>query len=444
MFSKLRMFGVRPALTLGLVVAAMGVPSPPASAADGAYYVFRTRDTTQPPTAEQTKACNAYFGLRAPTVITRLNAALYAFRADAPTGRIVDQTAAPLGPGFICGAPAAPSGLEAYAYTALPTTGRVEARGPCGLQPGLAQLGALIVNCHIQPTPGQPGIDGGLITSNSVVNQVEVTEGAPTGSVWTAYVVGQPPRPAQSSPVPGAPTGAEAPGIDFYVARAGDERAGTGDCRRSDLSSVQPDPETSRVPDRAGPVVGTLELCGSTPTTAVARLTARDGAFDVRASGECTSNATAIGRIRSCALTVGSSSASSVRGGLLTSNGAIWTIALFGAPPPAASPPAHAPAQDARRPRPGRVVLRVARRTRSRVLTARWRSGSATTYDVQTGRRGRRQITWKRQRRGITRSSLRFRVGPPGIAAIRVRARLDGRAGPWTTKTIRVLRHTRR
>ncbi|MGH2959082.1 MAG: hypothetical protein ACRDKE_05715, partial [Solirubrobacterales bacterium] len=156
----------------------------------GTYYMFRTRDTTQPATTEQNAKCKSYFGsTRYGTIITRLNAALYSPKTDPATGRVTDQTAAPLGPGFICSAPGANLDgiLEAYAYTALPGMGTVYANGPCSPEPVLPAVGAIVASCRLKPRPDAAvGVTGGLITSNSIVNQTpETTPDTPTGSVWT-------------------------------------------------------------------------------------------------------------------------------------------------------------------------------------------------------------------------------------------------------------------
>jgi hypothetical protein len=332
--------------------------------------------------------------------VTRLNAALYSFGADLATGRIVDQTANLLGPGFICGAPAPTGDLDAFAYTTLPGTSTVEATGLCGLQPTPAQTGALLVNCRLQPSPGQAGITGGLITSNSVVNQVERDGGAPTGSVWTAYVQGRRRGPATPAPVPGAPTDEETPGVDFYVVRTTNE-VDAEDCREADLTSVQPDPVTDLVPKRPGPIVGQLRRCGDQTTMTV---TAKGGPFTISAAGPCRT----VAEREACSQTVTGATAGEVTGGLLTNNGDLWTVALFGAPEAAAlSEPARLRVR-----RDGPVV--------------RWRprakSGEAATYDVEVRRAG----AWRRRLSQTKRTMLRAR------RTVRVRAlTINDTPGRW-------------
>jgi hypothetical protein len=373
------------AALIALMLIALALAPGPAVAAGvdgpGRFYVFRTRDTTQAPTAAQNQACQDYFGpVRAESVVTKLNAALFTFNVDHSTGRVTDQTAAPLGPGFICGAPGVDTGgeLDAFAYTALPTTGVVDAHGPCALEPVMAQAGSAIVNCHLQPDPDKStGVTGGLITSNSVVNE-SGSAGAPTGSIWTAYIVGAPPARA-GHPLPVGPVSGEAAGIDFYVARAlGDGKPSgcpAGGQGGSDtLTSVAPSSGSSLIASGLGQRIGHLQVCytsaipGGFVADATATVTGAGGPFQIRATGQCDNNATTAGNDQSCALSVTGSTASQVKGGLLTSNGladpsepskrhsaAIWTMALFGAPADAPGRTAPAPAPR----RPPRVRLRV-------------------------------------------------------------------------------------
>ncbi len=323
----------------------------------GSYYVFRTRDTTQPATDEQNAKCKSYFGsIRYGTVITKLNAALYSPTVDQSTGRVTDQTAAPLGPGFICSAPALNLDgiLESFAYTALPGMGTVYASGPCSPEPVFPALGALSASCRLKPKADPAvGVTGGLITSNSVVNELpEVSPSAPTGSVWTAYVTG---TPQPSSDPPGVVNPPEdAPGLTFFIARAAQASTSTSTrkcgvpalfARTTTLSSVQPDPGTSKLPSESGPAIGSLLVCYTAPligafvATAKASLTGPHGPLSIDMVGRCANVSTSAGNAQSCSL----KATSGVKGGLITSNGlarafepqkannaAIWTFTLYG------------------------------------------------------------------------------------------------------------------
>lgn len=347
-------------LLLAFAIAAYGSSVAEAAGQDGpgSFYVFRTRDTTQPATAAQNANCKSYFGAtRYSTVITRLNAALYSPTTDPATGRVTDQTAAPLGPGFICSAPGLNLDgiLESYAYTALPGMGTVYANGPCSPEPVFPALGAIVASCRLKPRPDPAvGVTGGLITSNSIVNQTpELAPDTPTGSVWTAYVTGTP-IPSTDPPTVVTPPGDEAPGINFFIARSvrAASSTSTRNCsapalfaRTSTLTSVQPDPATSRIPDADGPEIGKLLVCYSVPVigawvaTAKATLRGAAGPVNFSMAGRCANVGTSAGNAQSCSFSV----TSGVKGGMITSNGladpvlpqnarnaSIWTFALFG------------------------------------------------------------------------------------------------------------------
>jgi hypothetical protein len=447
-------------LMLPAVASAAGIDGP------GSFYVFRTRDTAAPPSPAQNAACDNYFGpLRAETVATRLNAALFAFSTDPATGRVTDQTASALGPGFICAAPqAATAGeLDAYAYTALPTTGTLSADGPCSLEPIVAQVGSVIVNCHIDigPNPAT-GVVGGLITSNSVINETGAS-GAPTGSIWTAYGIG--PQDARAAaPQPVGKVVGDGAGIDFYVARAtpipGPLPSGCPDTDLAgvpdELSSVAPDQTTSRIPSSTsiGPRIGALTVCyvsavpGGFLASATATVTAEGGSFQIDAAGECDNNETSVGNDQNCALTITSSSSKTVKAGLLTSNGladasrptesnaaALWTFALFGAPPAAATTTA---ATATKHTTISRVRITAPARTRTRRTLIRWAARGASRFDVETGYVHRMHVHWHGflSNTRLTHTTVTLRSG---LAAVRVRVHLaDGRRGAWSTVKIRV------
>lgn len=354
---------VRPVLTgllLAFAIATVSATAAEAAGQDGpgSFYMFRTRDTTEPATAAQNANCKSYFGtVRYSTIITRLNAALYSPATDPATGRIVDQTAAPLGPGFICSAPGANLDgiLEAYAYTALPGMGTVYANGPCSPEPVFPAPGAIVASCRLKPRPdASVGVTGGLITSNSIVNQTpDTAPDTPTGSVWTAYITGTPVPSSTPTPVV-EPPGDEAPGINFFLARSSKTATSTStrNCdgpamfaRKSTLTSVQPDPGTSEISPVSGPVIGSLLVCYTIPVvgayfgTAKATLQGKDGPISFTMAGRCANVGTSAGNAQSCSFSV----TSGVKGGMITSNGlasswfpqtansaSMWTFALFG------------------------------------------------------------------------------------------------------------------
>lgn len=348
-----------------------GARTSSASAADRppvSYYTFRTRDTGAAPTNEQNTRCNRYFGARALTTIKRLNALLFAFNTDPASGLLTDQTANLLGPGFICAAPKlSTTEVDAYAYSSLPGPGLVEATGPCGLEPVAVNGSPLILNCAlgVRPIPTK-NVLGGLITSNSLVNLLDPSGKAPTGSVWTAQIVGD----VQNSGGGGGtvPPGIkpETPGLDFYSLRTRDEATpdpSSVDCtvtgmsgkalavRTANLWVAQPDAQSGRIPDVPTASVGKLTVCyayalsGGYRAFARADLKAGSKTIKVTARGNCRTTTSAAGadlRGQACALSVRKGD---VTAGLMTSNGLIdagqpasaadhgvWSLALFGVP----------------------------------------------------------------------------------------------------------------
>ncbi|MBO9533990.1 MAG: hypothetical protein J7513_13550 [Solirubrobacteraceae bacterium] len=333
------------------------------------YYTFRTRDTGAAATNEQNTRCNNYFGARALTTVTRLNALLFAFNADPGSGRLVDQTANLLGPGFICAVPKlSTEEVDAYAYSSLPGPGLVEATGPCGLQPVAVNGSPLILNCAlgVKPIPAK-NVLGGLITSNSLVNILDRSENAPTGSVWTAQVVGDVANTGGGGGTVPPTIKPDTPGLDFYSMRARDEKSvspSSFDCtvtglagpaiavRTANLAVAQPDATSGKVPDAVGPAVGKLTVCyvrqnanGSYRAFGLAELKAAGKTIKVTARGDCRTTSTVAGpglRGQACALAVRKAT---VQAGLITSNGlidagapassadhAVWTFAMFGVP----------------------------------------------------------------------------------------------------------------
>lgn len=456
---------------LFLVVLLVACPAAASAEADidgpGRYYVFRTLDSGDPPTAEQDASCDAHFGPRAALARVRLNARLFGFRVDPLTSRLVDQAASVLGPGFICGAPVAGRDdvFEAYAYAALPGAGTGEATGTCGVQPAIGQPGADYFTCRLALRPDPTtGAAGGLLTSNSIVNPGNAVPGTPTGSVWTAYVVG---RPGAASPTPPqepgqAPEG-DVPGADFYVMRAFETGTppsspvcgpATATIRTATLSSVEPDIASGLIPEDARYVpVGALTVCyGGTdghrrPATAAVQLGAPSDPLTVTAQGECRETATPAGdrlRQQSCSLAVPVDLGEGVRGGMITSNGlvsaeeptasvnaAVWTISIFGGSVrPVAEPPST------RTLTVTRVRVSV-RRGRNR-LHVRWRPAGArpASYDVDVRYLPARR--WRRILRATTRQTLGLRRRGNRDVEVRVRARQsDGTPGAWAKARVR-------
>ncbi len=157
--------------------------------------MFRTLDTGNAPTADQTARCHAHIGpLESAATITELVAELHSIEADPQTARVVNEQVSKIGDGYICGAvplndPTAGLAFDAYANATVAGFPEMELTGPCSLQPVVAQPGALLLNCRLEiiADPAQ-GIAGGFATSNSTINPLGVP-GNPTGSVWTAYVI---------------------------------------------------------------------------------------------------------------------------------------------------------------------------------------------------------------------------------------------------------------
>lgn len=355
---------------LALLSAAPTGPLAPASATATTkpvgYYMFRTRDTGTAATNEQNSRCNNYFGLSSLFAISRLNAQLFAYEADPATGRITNQTKSLLGPGFICAVPTGGGAdpLAAYAYSSLPGPGLVEATGGCGLTSIVVENLPAVLNCrlNVRAKPAV-GVEGGLITSNSLVNILNRSDTAPTGSVWTAQIVGNAVNPGGApGPVPPG-TQPETPGLDFFTVRtrANIIRSNAPECesvgvsspsivRQTALVAVQPDPVSGKVPEPGSrPTVGSLTICFQSPINGgmraamVAKLNTGTRPITVSARGTCrdsTTVAAASLRAQGCAFQV---YRGDVQAGLITSNGLIhageparsadsgaWTFALFG------------------------------------------------------------------------------------------------------------------
>lgn len=374
-------------LVLAALLTGLAATAAQAAGTDGpgSYFMFRSFDTGNPTTTTQDSACSNTFGAVRGAAAIKLNAAMFGFASD-PTGQVIDQKAGYLGPIYACVAPTpalapeltAGSGtepvlgldlLDIFMFASPTRVGVYQDDGPCSmLAPRfvLDQAGSLAGNCKV-PLRGDPSgrIAGGLATSNSVLNVKNLVPGAPTGSIWTTYVVpkkGQVlPPPAPPGPAPATP--APSPGLEFYVFRTFQTTvakpascpgsllaAGLG-ARSSVLSATAPRPSDGELVP--GPLVhsGGLTLClsgasaGSQQATAQLEVTRGGRLVHIAAAGDCRELPTPAGpslRQQACDLEVQSSSDPAVHGGLLTSNGLvpanaplttanshIWTVSLF-------------------------------------------------------------------------------------------------------------------
>jgi hypothetical protein len=366
-----------------LLILAMSLATAAPTQADvgpGSYYMFRSFDTGAPFTPEQQQLCDDHYGPVRRTTASDLNAGLFAFTGDPSTGYVDNQKASYLGPAIACTAPIVgpdltqpdPDLLEIFGVIWRPPAtlaGLSTFDAPCSPAPAVAQPGVLLVNCRGPFGPDPSGrVLGGVATSNSISNPHNAVPGAPTGSIWTTYVVtkrgARLPPPTGGEP-PSTPT--PSPGLDFYVFRAskGDVAGGSPTCpssptatvvgaRRSNLYATAPRLSDGRVPDERGRRSGALTVCftsaASGRRSAVARIELSERGQHLRLdlSGDCADLATPAGaslRQQACNLRVMPSPdqlSSGIKGGLLTSNGLVkakaplvaadshvWTLALF-------------------------------------------------------------------------------------------------------------------
>lgn len=437
--------GAAIALTLAVTASAHadGIDGP------GRYYVFRTLDSGEAPTDEQTRRCSEHFGPRTPTAVARAHALLFSFRTDPTTARAVDQTAGFLGRGFICSAPSPGSrtGFEAFAYTTVPESGEAEAHGPCSLAPVLVQPGALFFNCALALRPDEAlGLLGGVASSNSIVNPGNVAPGTPSGSLWTAYVVSHPgaaappsaPPPAQPPEVP------ETRGLDFYVLRSFGDAVDAAGCRRASLSSTAPDLRTGSLAtdELLYPDAGANLCLSGDQATATVTLQRGGRTVELAADGSCSEEKTPAGlelRQQTCGLTV--RGAPGVRGGLVTATGLVrdgaaanshvWTVALLA--DPVADP------VDGEPPRAALILPRRAARGRVPVSWSAADEGSQVrdyTLALRTAGRGGR---WRTVEESTVRESATLRLRRERRYLVRVRATdRAGNASAWVTRSTRV------
>jgi hypothetical protein len=176
----------------------------------GSYYMFRSFDTGAPFTPDQQQACVDHYGARP---WSPLNAGLFGFTGDAH-GRIVDQKASYLGPAIACTSPSPTPGLlELFGTTwppGSPIAGLTSFTSQCAPSPAPTP-GVLLVNCRGSLGPDAASrVAGGFVASNTVSNPRNLP-GAPTGSLWTTYVLrdGGKPLAAPAGGVPAATTGTE-------------------------------------------------------------------------------------------------------------------------------------------------------------------------------------------------------------------------------------------
>lgn len=377
---------VRGVRTIGALLCLTLAAAPPATAGapgidgPGSYYMFRSFDTAAPFNTEQEQACADYYGPVRNATASDLNAALFAFSGDGVTGHVENQKASYLSAAIACTAPVVnpdllapdPDLLEIFGMAWPPPSviaGLSTFDARCSPAPALGQPGALLVSCRGPFGPDPSGrVVGGVATSNTISNPRNAVPGAPTGSIWTTYVVAQRgvrlPPPGGGTP---PPTPDPNPGLDFYVFRTSKDATAPSspDCpgsppgtvvgaRRSALHATAPSHVDGQLPPRLGSRAGALTVCftSSRPSrrTAVAsiELSHRGRAIRLDASGDCADFPTPAGASLSqqaCNLRVDPSPeqlVGGIRGGLLTSNGLVnagnaltaanshvWTLALF-------------------------------------------------------------------------------------------------------------------
>jgi hypothetical protein len=328
----------------------------------GSYYVFRTLDSGQNPPAAQDAACNNYFGsLRSLSVVERLDARLYSFTSSPTSGFLTDQTAQLLGPGYLCLAPGFSGAdiLEGYASTSLPGVGVTNMHGHCGVQPLIAQPGSAVVDCDLTILPNGANITGGVATSSSIGNPLKLS-GAPTGSVWTAYVTGS---VTSSVPAPVSGGQPDTGNAQFSVSRELNSVASpataacAGGTRRTELHAVQTDPATSKVVGSpSATVAGTATICYSKPSapdfgaSLTLSLNGVSPALAITSSGHCRQQAVpgVTGSVQqSCGFAIPLNLLRGLNGGLVTTSGlvpaaspaqsansAVWSVSLLGGPKP--------------------------------------------------------------------------------------------------------------
>jgi hypothetical protein len=328
----------------------------------GSYYMFRSFDTGVPFTPDQRQACVDHYGARP---WSPLNAGLFGFTGDAH-GRIVDQKASYLGAATACTSPSPTPGLlELFGTTwppGSPIAGLTSFTSQCAPSPAPTP-GVLLVNCRASLGPDAASrVAGGFVASNTVSNPRNLP-GAPTGSLWTTYVLrdGGIPLAAPAGGVPVA-TPAPSPGLDFYVFRTMRDRTATRtDCTAGDVSTrssalyaTAPQLADGELPQGLGPQQGSLVICftgagaASRPAAGHIELTRGGTTLQLAVSGDCAEYATPVKselRQQACSLRITPTAdqlAAGIRGGLLTSiglveadeplepaNSHIWSLALW-------------------------------------------------------------------------------------------------------------------
>lgn len=317
-------------LAAGLLLTATPAQSAPSSLdGPGSYLVVRTYPQTAGPTAQQNAACDGYFGpQRSATVALRQSAVQFAPRVGRPSGLATDESAAFLGAGYICGAPAAnPDLTEVFAIADVPA-GRATMHGPCRVSPLQLVRAAPFLGCRLTVDRVPRVSAGGHAVSNTVA-----------GSIFVGYLVHDPKRPLPYIAPPAEPSWQTLPNDpDFYLWRTFNARTSgsSTDCLPSStgvssaaLSATQPNLRTG-ILNRAEPLrkAGKVTVCHtrSGKVTAVAEIQRAGSTVQLRALGDCRTEPTRAGRrllMQTCVLDVAWADSPLFRAGQLTSIGLV-------------------------------------------------------------------------------------------------------------------------
>lgn len=325
----------------------------------GQFHVFRTVDSGNRPTAEDTARCNAQYGVPAQyLLVERLDARMYTFQSDPASGVLTAETARNVGPIYVCDGLGLDGTqiLDQWGTLDAPGLGRLDMRGPCGfeLYPGSPGRGA--VDCVLRIQPNASGVSAGVATSNSVANPLRLPGGR-TGSVWTLYSLGEGTAPVDSAPPAGIPqpTGPIAYNVTREVnsRSVGSSPSCAGGERTTELHAASVDPATGAASTSPSEITAaTARVCYSPtaqPEFGAALTVTYDnlpgGPLTVEGRGQCRQNSLpGIADVQqSCGLTLPPNPARGLAGGQVTINGlvpagdpagsansAIWTTSLLG------------------------------------------------------------------------------------------------------------------
>lgn len=325
----------------------------------GQFHVFRTVDSGNRPSAEDTARCNAQYGVPASyALVERLDARMYTFQSDPASGLLTAETARDVGPIYVCDGLGLNGTqiLDQWGTLDAPGLGRLDMRGPCGfeLYPGSPGRGA--VDCVLRIAPNASGIAGGVATSNSVANPLRLPGGR-TGSVWTLYALGEGTAPVNQAPPAGLPqpTGPIAYNVTREVnsRSQGSSPACAGGERTTELHATGVDPATGAASTSPSEIVAaTARVCYSPVANpefgaalSVTYNNVPGGPLTVEGRGQCrqTSLPGTADLQQSCGLTLPPNPARGLTGGQVTVNGlvpagdpagsansAIWTTSLLG------------------------------------------------------------------------------------------------------------------